>query len=627
MSQFIVSARKYRPRTFGDVVGQDHITTTLKNAIRHNKVAHAFLFCGPRGVGKTTTARILAKTINCENITDDFEACGNCNSCISFQKKNAPNIIELDAASHNSVEDIRTLNEQVRIPPAQGNYKLFIIDEVHMLSTQAFNAFLKTLEEPPASAIFILATTEKHKILPTILSRCQIYDFKRSRVRDIVPHLVMICNKEGIDYDEEALHLIAEKADGALRDALSIFDRMVSFSSGHITYDSVIDQLNILDHDYFFRLTDMLITGDLSDTYLLFDTILEKGFNPEVFLLGFQEHLRQLLMVHLNKTAALTNASSRLQERYISQAGHVQRDFILTMLDLANECDVNYRLAQNKRLHVEIYLMKMAYFPHLISINQSETLAEKDSLTTNSSVSQSPEIKKNTNKNPTADASANVSAAESIVQPKNKIDARETVVDDTVPATRVEEPEQENFSNTPSKVKSKETTSSTSTKPQNRSDKKGQKSKILLPTLNKMDEIMEEVKQDEAQNLKEKSDHELSDHIQNVWDTYAKNHTSPSLVSYLKDARLALKDDKIHITVTSQLAKSSILDQRELFEDLRNTTAPRTPEIVFEIDSSESPVKNTPKPLSTKDKYEALKKTNPNLDYMIKELNLKIDDF
>ncbi|HLU94837.1 MAG TPA: DNA polymerase III subunit gamma/tau, partial [Membranihabitans sp.] len=333
MSQFIVSARKYRPQRFDEVVGQEHITTTLKNAIRQNKVAHAFLFCGPRGVGKTTSARILAKTINCENITSDFEACGECTSCVAFQKKNAPNIIELDAASHNSVDDIRNLNEQVRIPPAQGNYKLFIIDEVHMLSIAAFNAFLKTLEEPPPSAIFILATTEKHKILPTILSRCQIYDFKRNKVSDIVQHLEKICESEGLAYDREALHLIAEKADGALRDALSIFDRMVSFSDGHISYAAVIDQLNVLDYDYFFQLTDQLVTGDLPEAYLLFDQILDKGFSPEVFLLGFQEHLRQLLMIQLSKTASLVNGSPELQQRYANQSAVTSRDFLLTILD------------------------------------------------------------------------------------------------------------------------------------------------------------------------------------------------------------------------------------------------------------------------------------------------------
>ncbi|MFT4972049.1 MAG: DNA polymerase-3 subunit gamma/tau, partial [Saprospiraceae bacterium] len=296
MSNFVVSARKYRPAKFEEVVGQEHVGQTLKNALKNDHLAHAFLFCGPRGVGKTTCARILAKMINCQNKSDDFEPCGTCNSCESFEKSSSFNILELDAASNNSVEHIRTLTEQVRFQPQQGQYKIFIIDEVHMLSSQAFNAFLKTLEEPPPHAIFILATTEKHKIIPTILSRCQIFDFKRIQVPNMVSHLQKICKAEGIEAEKDALHIIAQKADGALRDALSIFDRIVSFSGDKITYEDVITNLNILDYDYYFKFTEAMLMQDLSKVMTIFDQILRNGFEGDIFLSGLGEHLRNLLV-------------------------------------------------------------------------------------------------------------------------------------------------------------------------------------------------------------------------------------------------------------------------------------------------------------------------------------------
>ncbi|MBY5959871.1 DNA polymerase III subunit gamma/tau [Membranicola marinus] len=632
MSQFIVSARKYRPQRFDDVVGQDHITTTLKNAIRQNKVAHAFLFCGPRGVGKTTTARILAKTINCENITEDYEACGICASCVAFQKKNAPNIIELDAASNNSVEYIRNLNEQVRIPPAQGNYKLFIIDEVHMLSLAAFNAFLKTLEEPPPFAIFILATTEKHKILPTILSRCQIYDFKRNKVQDIIPHLANICDAEELKYDQEALHLIAEKADGALRDALSIFDRMVSFSDGNISYESVIDQLNILDYDYFFTLVDHLIVGDLSSSYLLFNQILEKGFNPEVFLQGLQEHLRQLLMIQLGNTAFLVNGSQDLLNRYTNQANQATRDFLLTLLDLANECDVNYRFAQNKRLHVEISLMKMAYFPHarqqdISGFSSPGETAPPSKKNGTKSLSSQPTARTTPTSGPRA-KTVEETKSDYKTSEKNPVKTDQSARRDA-PAPTKEEPRPPAASTSHSQPSSPATgdapspTAPESTTPSKKSRRRARK---LLPTLDAMDEIIEEVEQNDANNQVVPDDDELIEMVQKTWKNFAENNSSPSLVSFLKDAELRWADDKLFITVTSQLAKSSILDQRTLFEQLRDATAPLTPEIVFVIKPSDSAAKKAPKILTTKDKYEALRKANPNLENLIKELNMKVED-
>lgn len=360
MENYIVSARKYRPANFKSVVGQSHITTTLQNAINTNQLAQAFLFCGPRGVGKTTCARILAKTINCTNRTDEMEACNECENCLSFNENSAFNIVELDAASNNSVEDIRALVEQVRIPPQGGKYKVYIIDEVHMLSLAAFNAFLKTLEEPPAYAKFILATTEKHKIIPTILSRCQIFDFHRIENKDIVQHLEYIAKKENVNADIEALHIIAEKSDGGLRDALSMFDQLVSFTNGNLTYSNIIENLNILDYDYYFRFVDNLLKTDLQNTLLLFNEVLEKGFEGSHFINGLSSHLRNLLVSKDPSTIVLMQTSQSVQQKYISQAAECPVTFILRALDFANTCAIEYRNASNRRLCVELALLKMA---------------------------------------------------------------------------------------------------------------------------------------------------------------------------------------------------------------------------------------------------------------------------
>lgn len=359
MDNFIVSARKYRPVTFESVVGQQHITNTLKNAIKNNQLAQAFLFCGPRGVGKTTCARILAKTINCENLQPNGEACGVCASCQSFQNGNSFNIHELDAASNNSVDDIRSLIEQVRIPPQGVRYKIYIIDEVHMLSQAAFNAFLKTLEEPPHYAIFILATTEKHKILPTILSRCQIFDFNRIRVEDMASHLASIAQKENISYEVDGLHIIAQKADGGLRDALSMFDQIVSFSSGNVTYRSVIDNLNILDYDYYFNITDKLLGQDNAQTLLLFDEILSRGFDGAHFISGLSEHFRNLLVGKDQATLKLLEVSEGIRNKYLQQSQAATVSFLLSAMNIANQCDIGYKLSKNQRLQVELALLKM----------------------------------------------------------------------------------------------------------------------------------------------------------------------------------------------------------------------------------------------------------------------------
>lgn len=359
MSDFVVSARKYRPSTFKDVVGQGAIVNTLKNAIGNNHLAQSFLFCGQRGVGKTTCARILAKTINCQNLTADIEACNECDSCKSFNEGRSFNIHELDAASSNSVDDIRMLIEQVRFAPQAGKYKVYIIDEVHMLSASAFNAFLKTLEEPPAHAIFILATTEKHKIIPTILSRCQIFDFKRIQVKDIAGHLAYIAGEEGITAEPEALHILAEKSDGAMRDALSMFDRMVSFAGKELTYKKVIENLNILDYDYYFKVTQAILNADVYSALLIFDEILGNGFDGHLFINGLGEHFRNLLVAKNPATASLLEKGGALNEKYIAQASAYTEALLFKGLSIISRCDISYKMAVNQRLLVEITLVKL----------------------------------------------------------------------------------------------------------------------------------------------------------------------------------------------------------------------------------------------------------------------------
>ncbi len=361
MENFVVSARKYRPATFRSVVGQQHVTTTLQNAIQSQHLAQAFLFCGPRGVGKTTCARILAKTINCTNLTPEAEACGQCTSCVAFQENASFNVHELDAASNNSVEDIRSLVEQVRYAPQQGRFKIYIIDEVHMLSNAAFNAFLKTLEEPPNYAIFILATTERHKIIPTILSRCQIFDFNRIKVEDIREHLRYVATSEGVTADDDALHLLAQKADGGLRDALSMFDQQVTFAGNNLTYKEVVQNLHILDYDYYFRLVEALLRENLSAALLLLDSVMQQGFDLHNFVVGTAEHLRGLLVCKDPVTVQLLEVSDNIRQQYVRQAQAAPLPFLLSALNLVSQCDRDFKQAKNQRLHVELALMKLAY--------------------------------------------------------------------------------------------------------------------------------------------------------------------------------------------------------------------------------------------------------------------------
>jgi DNA polymerase III subunit gamma/tau len=377
MDKFIVSARKYRPQTFDTVVGQSHITTTLKNAISHNQLAHAFLFCGPRGVGKTTCARILAKTINCENIQPNGEACDTCVSCRTFNEGTSLNIHELDAASNNSVDDIRSLIEQVRFAPQMGQYKVYIIDEVHMLSSSAFNAFLKTLEEPPSYAIFILATTEKHKILPTILSRCQIFDFKRITTNDTVEHLQEIVDKEELKAEKTALQVIAQKSEGCMRDALSIMDKIVSFTNGELTYQNTLEHLNILDADYFFKLLDAMQQQQLADAMLLFDDINRKGFEGDMVLNAMAEFFRNLLVCKDEKVANLLEVVESFKDKYTSAAKKTSASYIISALNVLNEAEINYKQARNKRLHVELALIKLTYLQQALDLSDKKKVIDK----------------------------------------------------------------------------------------------------------------------------------------------------------------------------------------------------------------------------------------------------------
>ena len=376
MENYIVSARKYRPTTFESVVGQRALTTTLKNAIATGKLAHAYLFCGPRGVGKTTCARIFAKTINCMTPTADGEACNQCESCTAFNEQRSYNIHELDAASNNSVDDIRTLIDQVRIPPPIGKYKVFIIDEVHMLTTAAFNAFLKTLEEPPHHALFILATTEKHKVLPTILSRCQIYDFSRISIADMVEHLQYVSSQEGVTAEPEALNVIAQKADGGMRDALSIFDQVVSFTNGNITYQAVIDNLNVLDYEYYFRLTDAILSGNVRASLLILNEILGKGFDGQNIITGLAGHFRDLLVCRDESTLVLFEVGASIRERYKEMAKHCPDQLLFKAIELANTCDLNYRASRNKRLLLELTLIQLCQLTQVAADDKKKALIE-----------------------------------------------------------------------------------------------------------------------------------------------------------------------------------------------------------------------------------------------------------
>ena len=595
MSNFVVSARKYRPVRFDDVVGQQHVSQTLKNAIQNNHLAQAFLFCGPRGVGKTTCARILAKVLNCHQPTEDFEPCNTCESCDSFNKNASLNISELDAASNNSVDHIRALTEQVRFAPQSGKYKIYIIDEVHMLSTQAFNAFLKTLEEPPSYAIFILATTEKHKIIPTILSRCQIFDFNRIMADSIVEHLQYICKEENITAAVEALTIIAQKADGALRDALSIFDRIISFSGKEVSYQHVIDNLNILDYDYYFKITDAILSEDSSTLLLLFDKILRQGFEGDIFINGLAEHFRNLLVCKDAATLTLLEVSGNIEAQYKEQSSLVPLKLILSALDIANDCDVQFKLARNTRLHVEMALIKMAYIMRATSVQMAVPQdVEKKTLGTNDTKEDVP---KSTDNQSIAvvDASIDASVSTKTEAGKDK--------PSTQPTTAEHEPDKKQSDNSSfaDKLAAK--------------SQKGLLSKVLTS-------VKEAYDKPEAEAL----DFTLQN-IQQLWDTYWAAIDSQSTQLLFKTAIISIEDAEIgtlKITASGNRAKDAIQRERNLRQLLIDKFQKKglSYEIVIKPEAIEKPKEKKQLPQSDRDKYVYFLQMNPVLKDFQKQFEL-----
>ncbi len=584
MDNFIVSARKYRPATFDTVVGQNTITNTLKNAIKNNHLAQAFLFCGPRGVGKTTCARILAQTINCENLSENTEACNKCKSCKSFNESNSFNVHELDAASNNSVEDIRNLVDQVRIPPQIGRYKVYIIDEVHMLSTAAFNAFLKTLEEPPAYAKFILATTEKHKIIPTILSRCQIFDFSRITVEDIANHLAFVAQNENITVETEALHVIAQKADGALRDALSIFDQIVSFSGNHITYKSVIDNLNVLDYDYYFTITEYLLGGNIPSTLLLLNEIIEKGFEGQHFIGGLAEHIRNLLVCKDVSTLKLLEVSQSIKEKYKEQSKACPQDFLLKALEIITRCDVQYKTSSNKRLQLELALMILCS----ITSNKNEVQAE-----TKSTIN-SPD--------------------------KTKIIAEEpkTLPIEPKPAIKhIEIPE------------IKPETNTNNAKPKSENVKKiisGTKSLAELTggDLNTEEKKKSEVNEEQSDYNKTANDFS-EEQLHLHWNTYAETiqQDNPNLYSSITKHMPVLKENfQLELIIDNKVQEDEINSKKaDLLSYLRKELNNYQISLVLEIKHVAAEVR----PYTTKEKFNSLAEKNPSILKLKEQLDLDID--
>jgi DNA polymerase-3 subunit gamma/tau len=605
MDNFIVSARKYRPATFQTVVGQLHITGTLKNAIKNNQLAQAFLFCGPRGVGKTTCARILAKTINCENLSPDAEACGTCHSCISFQNGNSFSIHELDAASNNSVEDIRSLIEQVRIPPQSGKYKIYIIDEVHMLSQQAFNAFLKTLEEPPNYAIFILATTEKHKILPTILSRCQIFDFNRIKVEDIAIHLAEIAQKEGIAYDEDGLHLIAQKADGGLRDALSMFDQIVSFSSKNVNYKSVIDNLNILDYDYYFKLTDAIIAEDVAKALLIFDEILGNGFDGNHFITGLASHFRNLLVCKDASTLKLLEVSEGIKQKYNNQSQAASLSFLISALNISNQCDLNYKTSKNQRLQVELTLIKLCHIAAAVNLSAAGIPAMQDGQLKKKlkSVEESPVP------SPVSPIKAveNPIAAISVLNPESE---KKIQVIENKPIEPIQEAPK--LENPKIAVISKLTVGLNSS---------------LIPNLNDLGANYSKKEDIEAEYLSGESKVEFnSDMMLNCWNTYAEKIKKDGKINVFTIMTayppLLLDNYIIEFYIENKIQEDLLVSEKV---DLLNYLRVQLKN--FSIDIQTKQVEQTQKKrlYTSSEKYEHMLQKNPNLEEFKRRLNLDLD--
>ena len=595
MSQYIVSARKYRPNTFASVVGQSHVTDTLKHSLLSNQVAHAYLFCGPRGVGKTTVARILARAINCENLSPEGESCNVCPSCKAFDINSSFNIFELDGASNNSVDNIRALVEQVRIPPSQGKYKVYIIDEVHMLSASAFNAFLKTLEEPPPYVKFILATTEKHKILPTILSRCQAFDFRRIPVPEITAHLRLICNTESIQAEEEALVIISQKGDGSLRDSLSIFDRIASQSKGNITYAGVLESLQLLDYDYFFRVTDALMREDMTEVFLTLADIQKRGFDGEAFISGFSEHLRDVLLCKDTATANLLTHGEKIKSRYLNQAQAIQKSSLITYLDLINHCEINYSRALNKWLHIEMALVRMCYMHRRVETDHGAVSgAEK--------------------KKP--DQPISVTKPASIPVVEKSVAARESIAPKDPPIAKVEEEKKEpveKSSNGISKIAP--LTSSLLT---------DQTSDLAIPSFKNIGNLRQKA-EDKHEEEKKKIPVLTLTPVLDFWKEFMEHHSSPSVRQTMAEVIIEIKNENtIYIRTGHQIGKNRLTAESNLLDGLRSLVRLPDLQIVIDIDPDLDKNREIIKPkklLSNREKFDLLSAKNP----LIHQLRDKLD--
>ncbi len=611
MDKFIVSARKYRPQNFSTVVGQAHITTTLKNAIKNNQLAHAFLFCGPRGVGKTTCARILAKTINCENQTKDGEACNTCNSCVSFDAGTSLNIHELDAASNNSVDDIRSLVDQVRFAPQAGQYKVYIVDEVHMLSTSAFNAFLKTLEEPPPFAIFILATTEKHKILPTILSRCQIFDFKRITNNDTVEHLQEICEKEEIKAEKAALHIIAQKSEGCLRDALSILDKIVSFTGGKLNYSNTLEHLNILDEDYYFKFLDFMQQQNMSDAMLLYDEINRKGFEGDTVIEGFAEFIRNILVSKDTKAAILLEVAEDFKQKYLQAAQKINAGWLIGALNLLTEAEINYKQARNKRLLVELTIIKLSYLHQAIElVNNDGAVSKKKVVESTKAVAfrAVPMIK-------IADAALGFSEFTKTTAPAKPAEAK----------LIVEEPEVEIKRHQPPTIP-QDTSDNHSTGSFGQPPTENTKPKTGLSSLDKIRKKLTEQNKNSGNDLKELTEEEL--YI--AWGAFIeklitkKNH---SAVTNFKMAKLKVVDNNTLEIITENNIQQKFIEQERaaLVDHLQNHFCNKILTYTVIIVENEHNSQPAEKVLSSKEQYFKIIEEYPLVKELKDRLKLTLD--
>jgi DNA polymerase-3 subunit gamma/tau len=609
MEQFVVSARKYRPKRFTDVVGQQGVTITLRNALKSGHLAQSFLFCGPRGVGKTTCARILAKAINCLNPTTEFEPCGQCDSCKSFEQNTSFNIHELDAASNNSVEDIRELVSQVRVPPQAGKYKVYIIDEVHMLSQAAFNAFLKTLEEPPSYAIFILATTEKHKIIPTILSRCQIYEFSRITVQDVVLHLQGIATTENIAADTNALNIIGQKADGALRDALSMFDRLVDHVTNQLTLDSVLTNLNILDYEYYFHFTDYMLTQDLASVLLLFDDVQRKGFEGDLLITGLCEHFRNLLVCKDTNTANLLEVSGSLRERYLNQANNTPASFLLNAMNLANQTEISYKTSKNKRLHVELALMKMTQLSNLLSLASTENI---------------PEVKKNSDGVATTVSAPTVIIKEKEVEKLPASEAYKIIEESSVAAPiHTENISASTRESIPKRIEEEIAPIAVSEPKPELS--KPKKALSLGTSLGKLEENIQKAKEDNSVSDSLFQVQKIpSEILATTWNNFAKllSEEKPHVASIFKSNQPIDADGTIKVVVNTIVQKNQFEESKQDFLDYLKQEHDLRASFIVELvkDAEDAPIK---KAFTKDEKLELMIQKNPDVLTLLQELDLK----